>query len=356
LLIGSMLGVGMCMRCALPCNSAACASPARCVFLACSLQRFSIHARRAGGLADPRCRQHVSGYARTRAPCRRAGGRAPRKADGRTGEQTAAGRQAGRQAVTQLQARDSSCLLQHLCALVVCCRFIEVYHWIRSHYPYWDRNAGRDHMLVRGRGRLAGRHALCCAFVPACPTLACLAGFAILCVLLMMLRCDARCIRWPCCRWQCTTRGPAGCRWCCGPPLSSLTGWVRWARAGGGCDSFSSWSAHSSTVLPNCLAQSQGCDSPFISAGPHRVSPRQWHGVLARQLLGAIHVSGWKETSGVASVLLPHCGHRSCTDQAAAHLPACVPACLPARPPARLQTPGVAAGGASRQAGRLPVL
>jgi hypothetical protein len=36
-----------------------------------------------------------------------------------------------------------------------CCRYIEVYSWIRSHYPYWDRNGGRDHIVVSlwgGRG------------------------------------------------------------------------------------------------------------------------------------------------------------------------------------------------------------
>jgi hypothetical protein len=26
--------------------------------------------------------------------------------------------------------------------------FIEVFHWVRSHYPYWDRNGGRDHIVV----------------------------------------------------------------------------------------------------------------------------------------------------------------------------------------------------------------
>ncbi|KAL4419203.1 hypothetical protein ABPG77_000597 [Micractinium sp. CCAP 211/92] len=25
---------------------------------------------------------------------------------------------------------------------------IEVFHWVRSHYPYWDRNGGRDHILL----------------------------------------------------------------------------------------------------------------------------------------------------------------------------------------------------------------
>lgn len=25
---------------------------------------------------------------------------------------------------------------------------IEVYQWIRTHHPYWERNQGRDHIIV----------------------------------------------------------------------------------------------------------------------------------------------------------------------------------------------------------------
>ena len=37
----------------------------------------------------------------------------------------------------------------------------EAQHWIQSHYPYWDRKGGRDHIWVgrkrgvEGRGRVA---------------------------------------------------------------------------------------------------------------------------------------------------------------------------------------------------------
>ena len=37
------------------------------------------------------------------------------------------------------------------CDILVSCRLIEAFHWIRAHYPYWDRNGGRDHIVVGGQ-------------------------------------------------------------------------------------------------------------------------------------------------------------------------------------------------------------
>ena len=74
------------------------------------------------------------------------------------------------------------------------------------------------------------------------------------------------------------------------------------------------WSAlfcrHCQTAM---LSPKVVCICPCFSAGPHRVSTRQRHGVLARQLLGAVHVSGWEESSallcivGIPAALLPGC-------------------------------------------------
>jgi hypothetical protein len=146
----------MCKRCALPRNSAACTFTGNPCLSCRRLQRFPIHARRAGGLADPRCRQHVSDLPATK-PGYMPGGRAARETGGQADSSREASRQPGR---LPAYVRDSSlCVLQHFCELVLCCRFIEVYHWIRSHHPYWDRNGGRDHMLVREERGAAGRQA-----------------------------------------------------------------------------------------------------------------------------------------------------------------------------------------------------
>jgi hypothetical protein len=102
-------------------------------------------------------------------------------------------------------------------------RFIEVFHWVRSHYPYWDRNGGRDHIVVRrcaadrcrctsgaldgdaGQRVLGGEGRSCCSATARCS-----------------LRRIQRAPQPRRCRRM--TRAPAGFPPCCAPPSSSATG------------------------------------------------------------------------------------------------------------------------------------
>ena len=59
--------------------------------------------------------------------------------------------------------------------ILVSCRLIEAFHWIRAHYPYWGRNGGRDHIVVGGQLLadcwLAGSRAVWGATLPRCASL-----------------------------------------------------------------------------------------------------------------------------------------------------------------------------------------